>query len=300
MHYVIIRDDDTNAFTPVDCLERLYRPLLDAGLPVNLAVIPDVALNASTGDGRLETFLRIRGSGIGRTAVLASGTCATSAALSMATEPEHGSSSRHTRPIGQNQQLMTYLLDNPGYHIVQHGCHHDYFEFDRRPRPELVARLDHGTRTLIQAGFPKPQTFVAPHDKVSRVGLLEISRRFNVLSTGWFELRRIPYHWWPRYLLKKFHHAPHWQVGRTLLLSHPGCLLSYHRTYSTMLGGIVHYLKTQRLTVLVTHWWEYFRDNEPDEAFIDFLHETASYLASHPKVKVISFADLIDGRIPLN
>ena len=31
MRYVIIRDDDTNALTPVECLERLYRPLLERG-----------------------------------------------------------------------------------------------------------------------------------------------------------------------------------------------------------------------------------------------------------------------------
>ena len=42
MRYVILRDDDTNTFTPVECLERLYRPFLDLGLPVNLAVIPNV------------------------------------------------------------------------------------------------------------------------------------------------------------------------------------------------------------------------------------------------------------------
>ena len=35
MRYVILRDDDTNALTPVDCLERLYRPFLNRGLPVN-------------------------------------------------------------------------------------------------------------------------------------------------------------------------------------------------------------------------------------------------------------------------
>ena len=29
MHYVILRDDDTNALTPVGCLEQLYRPFLD-------------------------------------------------------------------------------------------------------------------------------------------------------------------------------------------------------------------------------------------------------------------------------
>ena len=48
MRYVIIRDDDTNASTPVECLERLYRPFLERGLPVNLAVIPDVSTDATT------------------------------------------------------------------------------------------------------------------------------------------------------------------------------------------------------------------------------------------------------------
>ena len=44
MRYVILRDDDTNALTPVACLERLYRPFLDRGLPVSLAAIPEVSL----------------------------------------------------------------------------------------------------------------------------------------------------------------------------------------------------------------------------------------------------------------
>ena len=60
MRYVIIRDDDTNALTPIECLERLYRPFLDCGLPVNLAVIPDVSTEAKMSDGRPEGFLLFR------------------------------------------------------------------------------------------------------------------------------------------------------------------------------------------------------------------------------------------------
>jgi len=41
----------------------------------------------------------------------------------------------------------------------------------------------------------------------------------------------------------------------------------------------------------VTHWWEYFRTGDPDEPFINALHETAKYLASAPDIKVIKFAD---------
>src|SRR5947208_14967114 len=60
MQYVIIRDDDTNALTPVECLERLYRPMLDRGLPVNLATIPSVATNTQMADGRTEGYLLAR------------------------------------------------------------------------------------------------------------------------------------------------------------------------------------------------------------------------------------------------
>src|ERR1051326_8497450 len=101
MRYVIIRDDDTNALTPVECLERLYRPFLDHGLPVNLAVIPDVATDTTVPGGRLEGYL------VAKNGVTA-----------------------RTVPIGDHAKLVRYLLDNSGYHVVQHGCHHEYFEFD--------------------------------------------------------------------------------------------------------------------------------------------------------------------------
>src|SRR5262249_29491682 len=161
MRYVIIRDDDTNAFTPVHCLERLYRPLLEKGLPVNLAVIPQVAPDTRTPDGKLEGFL------MGKT--------------------ERDTSSV---AIGENAVLVRYLVENPGYEIVQHGFHHDSFEFDHGRRLEIARGLDEGTRLLSEAGFTRPQTFVAPYDKLSRPGLEEVARRFRVLSTGWFELRR--------------------------------------------------------------------------------------------------------------
>ena len=133
MHYVIIRDDDTNAFTPVRWLDRLYRPLLDRGLPVNLATIPEVSTSATMSDGRPEGFL-----------VAKNGTKADRVA------------------IGANSELVSYLRGNPSYHIVQHGCHHDYLEFDCHSRSEVSRRIDRGTQFLLEAGFERPQTIVAP------------------------------------------------------------------------------------------------------------------------------------------
>ena len=60
MKYVIIRDDDTNALTPVEYLEKLYRPFLDRGFPVNLATIPNVRSDVCLPMGEPEGFLVAR------------------------------------------------------------------------------------------------------------------------------------------------------------------------------------------------------------------------------------------------
>jgi hypothetical protein len=260
MRYVILRDDDTNALTPHDCLERLYRPFLDRGFPVNLATIPEVNVHTLKIDGTLEGYLGCR-PGV------------TSDKL----------------PMGTNSRLLNYLFDNPGYHIVQHGCHHNQLEFDLSDRSEAARRLDHGTKMLMEAGFAKPRVFVAPYDRFSRDSMEEAAARFQVVSTGWFELRRLPPSWWPRYAVKKLARADHWRIGSTWLLSHPGCLLSRHRARNGILEAIIQQLEERRLTVLVTHWWEYFQNGQPDEPFIDVLHETAHYLSRRRDVKMISF-----------
>ena len=271
MRYVILRDDDTNGFTPVDCLERLYRPFLDRRLPVNLAVIPEVRTDSLRPDGQPEQFL------------LDTSGCTT-----------------RTMPLSSNERLTTYLKANPGFHIAQHGCEHSAFEFDSGDADDIRGRLERGARRLEEAGLPRPRAFVAPHDRFSRRSLGEVAKRFRVISSGWFELERLPVAWWPKYALKRVRRASHWRVGRTLLLSHPGCLLSCQRPLVTMLEVVKRAVLSQRLTVLVTHWWEYFRDGRPDELFIQKLHEMAAWLAQQTEVTMISFDDVAEGQVSLN
>jgi hypothetical protein len=263
MRYIILRDDDTNALTPIECLETLYRPFLARGLPVNLAIIPEVRVDARTPEGRREGFL-----------------------------PRKPNPAVETVPLAENRALTNYLHDNPGFHIVQHGCYHDTFEFDRADRAEVVRRLERGQQRLREAGFDHVETFVAPHDKLSSVAYEEVARRYRVISTGWFELRRLPWSWRRRYLLKKISGRSHWRVGDTHLLSHPGCLLSYARPLESMRETIRRTIQQQEVTVLVTHWWEYFPGGEPNDAFIRILHQTADDLASNREVTVIPFSAL--------
>ncbi len=275
MKYVILRDDDTNALTPINYLERLYRPFLDKGLPVNLAAIPNVSTEATWAEGKPELFLMAKSG----------------------SEPKN-------LPLGSNARLVEYLQNNSGFHILQHGCRHEFvnkiYEFAQENRWDIASRLNEGTKHLLDAGFPKPTTFVAPNDQLSRVSFEEVSKRFRVVSTGWYELSRLPLGWWPKYAWKKIARTPHWSVGNTLLLTHPGCHLSYHKAYGTMMKEIIKSIDSRKVTVLVTHWWEYFRNNTPDEPFINLLHETAYYLSRRKDLKVISFSDLAEQNIALN
>lgn len=268
MRTIILRDDDTNALTPVECLETLYRPFLDRGLPVNLATIPEVRLDARTPAGEREGFL-----------------------------PRQPNPAVETVPLAESRALVDYLRANTGYAIVQHGCYHDTFEFDRTDRAEVVRRIERGAERLREAGFADVRAFVAPHDKISPVAYEELAKRFGVISTGWFEWRRLPTSWRARYLWKKVTGRPHWRVGETQLLSHPGCLLSYLRPMDTMLDTIKHAIERQEVTVLVTHWWEYFRDGRTDERFVSVLHQLSEYLASRRDIRVTTFNALATSRV---
>jgi hypothetical protein len=231
--------------------------------PVNLATIPAVRGDARTPEGKPEGFLL---GANGKT--------------------------KDTNPIAANQKLVSYLQAEPGYRIVQHGCHHDTFEFAIDNEEEILRRLNEGTRHLADAGFSPPKTFVAPHDKFSRVAFRKSAEHFPVISTGWFELARLPHAWWPNYLLKRVRKAPHWHAGKTLLLSHPGCLLSRFRPRHQILDQIKTAIAHSPLTVLVTHWWEYFPEGKPDADFIAVLRQTADYLANEPQLQVVAFDDL--------
>lgn len=275
MRYVILRDDDTNALTPPEYLEQLYRPFLDRGLPVNLAVIPNVRTDTTYGQNILEGFLVTR-----------NGTKAKSV------------------PIGENNYLVQYLLGNPGYRVAQHGYSHEFVagdcEFEQHRREDIVRRLERGRELLVQAGFASPETFVAPYDRFTRTSLSEVARRFPVISMAWFELRRLPWTWWPRFALSKAVRRSHWRVGRTILLSHPRCYLSSRRSYSTMLQEIQREIASRQLTVLVTHWWEFFRDQRPDKEFIAVLHQLADFLSATESIEVLGFDALAHRAIPLN
>ena len=64
-----------------------------------------------------------------------------------------------------------------------------------------------------------------------------------------------------------------------------------------MLDQIQRTIQERHLTVLVTHWWEFFREGEPDKPFIKVLHQLAEYLANQADLRVISFDDVASQKV---
>ena len=122
MHYVILRDDDTNALTPIECLEQMYRPFLERGLPVNLATIPNVRTDTLSTEGEIEGFLFARN---GNTPL--------------------------SVPLASNSKLVNYLRHNRGFHLLQHGYDHSLFEFDSRSPADISRRLEEGAEKFSEA-----------------------------------------------------------------------------------------------------------------------------------------------------
>lgn len=265
MHYVILRDDDANALTPPGMLERLYRPFLDDGMPVHLSAIPEVRTDTRAPSGDIEGYL------LG---------------------PQRGAPGY--RPLSDNSELLDYLRHEPGYHVLQHGLHHEFVdghsEFESDDRADVVRRLERGSELLRDAGFERPMTFVAPQDKLSRTALREVSQRFPVISTGWFSMSSVPHAWWPAYLFaKKVAKRAHWKMGGNTYLTHPGCILSYNRDPESILPELQRQVSSRKVTVIVSHHWEYFAGGEENRPYIAALEGLHAWLRDRQDVKVVRF-----------
>ncbi|NUN15380.1 MAG: DUF2334 domain-containing protein [Myxococcales bacterium] len=265
MRLVILRDDDANATTPLHWIQACVGPFVDRGLPVQLAMIPEVATDIRLADGRLEGFL---------------------------TGPMAGL--RRVVPISANTALVDYVRGQRLLGVVQHGLSHrivgNRFEFDEADSGKVAQWLDRGTRCLLDASLPKATTFVAPQDTLSRGGFTEVRRRFRQYSTGWFERSRLPVALWPKLLWMRVNEATAvWKTEGITLFSHPGCLLSYNKPVNSMASTVIDHIRNQVCTVLVLHHWEYWLNGFPDELRLDVLAEIAEFLEKSRDIEVVTF-----------
>lgn len=233
MTLVLLRDDDANATTDPELLARAYAPLLDAGMPVCFAVIPEVALDTLDPDGRREGF------------------------LSAATP-----ASRDTRTLLHGDALAAWLRGHDRevdffLHGLSHARVREGTELGALTREEAAARLERGRRILHAALERVPLGFVAPWDAVSRGALEAVTDAFDLFSTGYVDRSRLPPSAWPSHAAERLRGDGAVRVGRSWILRHGGCRI----TGDTPAGDVARIVEEEtaraRVAVLVLHHWHF-------------------------------------------
>jgi peptidoglycan/xylan/chitin deacetylase (PgdA/CDA1 family) len=161
MKTIILRDDDSSAFTSPALLEKIYGRLWEAAIPVSIAVIPQ-----PRGDVRV---------------------------LHREDQPYdpnippkfRGSNQPHK--LSENRVICSYLNELARQGLVEiclHGYNHSYHEFDSEDETLLSQKIEEGKGELEKA-FPDVEikTFIPPYNKLSPTALnLLIDYGFHICA----------------------------------------------------------------------------------------------------------------------
>jgi hypothetical protein len=272
MKLAAIRDDDVSFFTNPAQLERVHAPLLEKNIPVNIAAIPFVSANVELRHEKLkgdyEPFI----------------------------PPEYrGRNERFD--IGGNKALVDFVRRHPAIHVAQHGYSHAYVdgarEFDISDGAKISAMISEGGRVIEKAFGVRPAFFVAPWDSISRAAFAALARSFEGISTGWLSKDSVPLAWLPKLLVKKLKHRNYIFAGGTLVLEHPGCILSQFTPVEAIRERVMAYLADHDVAVLTTHHWEYFgEDGAPNEPLLAAYHALVAELSERRDIRFATFPDI--------
>lgn len=235
----VLRDDDVNATTDPERVARAYAPLLDAGLPISFATIPEVALDVRAPDGTREAFLDERWPDV----------------------------RAHARLVWESP-LAAWLRRHDGaVDVLQHGYTHERVaggtELGALDAPSAAKRLDAGARILERALGRAASGFVAPWDRLSRGSLEAVIARHRFLSTSWVSRDMLPVRAWPAHVFER--------ARRSMVLRHAGGVIVRHGggilMPSTPPDEVADRLRTAsrraEIAVVMLHHWMFWGADEP-------------------------------------
>jgi hypothetical protein len=284
MKYVVIRDDDICSFTRPEMLEILYRPLLNAGKPVALSVVPAIGGGQPVGalNGPFWKQFRLE--------------------YSPCLPPRYREEAQ-IFPLTPDSEIVRYLRQNPVYEIVQHGYNHLIIDGIREgmlaDARVITGKIETSSAIIKECFGRESDFFVVPWDDVSAESISLLKRSFKGISLHRLGQRHVS---WSRKLqaacrrfLNDRTRLPYFQDGSFLLLEYPGPILSMFNDYSLMKGKVIEWLAHHDILILVNHYWEYFWDwDQPNHEFISAWHDIAASLLDRPDVEIISFSKLYD------
>ncbi len=280
MKHVIIRDDDISFFTPVEVLEKLYRPLLSRGKTISLSVIPEIACGITLGEhnGPFWTEYSLN--------------------YSPFIPPEFRKRNEQFS-IVKNSTLTDYLNKNTGFEILQHGYSHavinDIFE-GALSKPEVIEEKLAVSSLLLEKAFgKKPDFFVGPWDAFSSETIKELRKSFKGISMHRMGKRHVPWNLKPsavfRRLIPRGQKNGYFKWGDFIIFEHPGTMISMFNSPKMILDEIKQALEKLDTLILVTHHWEFFYDwGKINPYLYDAWMGIIDFLLSDSDIEITNFA----------
>jgi len=283
---VVIRDDDVSYFTKPQCLEHIYRPLLELGLPINLAVIP--IMHAQSYDA-----LQIQG-------------CS---ALNDPVKPIKYDK-KYLMLVGENVDLVDFVKQH-NFEVLQHGLMHEKFqrssmfipEFCINNAVELQRRAELGIKILSKTFGKSPRFFVPPWDVLSKQGYDVISKLFDgvILATMSFDGRnsinkflnfvphRLPFNFVPSFYICRMKRKNYCIFReKFLVLEHRGLSLWTNFNEETLFDMFKDFSLKWRTIVIVNHHW--LLASNP--TLLDMWYKLVNYILSDDRFNIVSISDL--------
>jgi peptidoglycan/xylan/chitin deacetylase (PgdA/CDA1 family) len=235
----LLREDDVNATTDLERLERTYAPLLDAGVPLTFSVIPSVRFDTLAPDGQPERFL-----------------------------PLHLAGSPQESPLLRSCPAAAWLREHAAQcSVAQHGFNHQRVrnntEFGALTRAEAAARIDAGYRILTRALGSPPLAFVAPWDAMSSEALEVAVERFPVVSPSWLGRERLPARWWPAHLVERVQKSEILRLEGRLVLRHRGGPIGPQTPPDEVPRILESLAHRAEIAVVMLHHWMFWERDEP-------------------------------------
>ncbi|MFO0559600.1 MAG: DUF2334 domain-containing protein [Polyangiales bacterium] len=239
MTLYLLRDDDANATTDPQRIERAYAPLLERGFALNLSVIPEVALDTRAPDGVRERFLSEDSEDCDRVIALK----------------------------GENAMAKWIKAHRGQVEALVHGLSHRRVrggtEFGSLDERSAGTRMDRG-RALLEAALAEKMTgFVAPWDAMSSGSIRAAVSRFRVLSTSWLDRGRLPLRWWPAHYAERVTRCESLRLGDAWVLRHRGGPIGAELNPSDVERVVDSLAHRAEVCVIVLHHWMFWGRSEP-------------------------------------
>ena len=240
---ILLRDDDPNATTRPERLARAYAPLLDAGYPINFAVVPEVALDTLAPDGRRERFI-----------------------------DEDAPHSSDTAPLLPNSDLAVWIKANASQiDVFQHGHTHrrgvDGTEFGCLSRDGAARAIEQGATVLERALGRRPVGFVPPWDVPSRGAVQAAASAFPLISCCWVSRARLPYSAWPAHVIERATRREAIRIGDSWLLRHRNGI-NATLDPAAVPATVEALTRGAEVGVIVLHHWMFWGGSEPHPVIV--------------------------------